>query len=69
MKFTVAAVTCMIEKDSKNIILDPDNNQLQVRKRNEIYLMKLISSSESSGIYPFLFFRMPWQFLPLRTIV
>ncbi|XP_043679404.1 exosome complex component RRP46 [Vespula pensylvanica] len=29
MKFTVAAVTCMIEKDSKKIILDPDNIQLQ----------------------------------------
>ncbi|KAF7386193.1 hypothetical protein HZH68_013325 [Vespula germanica] len=29
MKFTVAAITCMIEKESKNIILDPDNNQLQ----------------------------------------
>ncbi|XP_076637754.1 exosome complex component Rrp46 [Colletes latitarsis] len=29
MKFTVAAVSCMIEDDTGNIILDPDNVQLQ----------------------------------------
>ena len=30
MKFTIAAVNCMIQKDSEDIILDPDNIQLQV---------------------------------------
>ncbi|XP_046831912.1 exosome complex component RRP46 [Vespa velutina] len=32
MKFTIAAITCMIEKDSDNIILDPNNDQLQNAK-------------------------------------
>ena len=30
MKFTIAAVNCMIQEDSEDIILDPDNIQLQV---------------------------------------
>nr|XP_033338332.1 exosome complex component RRP46 isoform X1 [Megalopta genalis]XP_033338333.1 exosome complex component RRP46 isoform X1 [Megalopta genalis] len=29
MKFTIGAVSCMIEEGTANIILDPDNNQLQ----------------------------------------
>lgn len=30
MKFTIAAVSCMIERNTGNIILDPDSIQLQV---------------------------------------
>ncbi|KAF3424063.1 hypothetical protein E2986_05214 [Frieseomelitta varia] len=32
MKFTIAAINCMIQKDSEDIILDPDNIQLQEAK-------------------------------------
>ncbi|KAK9309452.1 hypothetical protein QLX08_000931 [Tetragonisca angustula] len=32
MKFTIAAVNCMIQEDSEDIILDPDNIQLQEAK-------------------------------------
>lgn len=30
MKFTIAAVSCMIEESTGNIILDPNSIQLQV---------------------------------------
>lgn len=30
MKFTIAAVNCMIQEGTNNIILDPDSTQLQV---------------------------------------
>lgn len=32
MKFTIAAVCCMIEENTDNIILDPNNSQLEVCK-------------------------------------
>lgn len=30
MKFTIAAVSCMIEKETGKIIMDPDSTQLKV---------------------------------------
>lgn len=30
MKFTIAAVSCMMEKETGKIIVDPDNTQLKV---------------------------------------
>lgn len=30
MKYTIAAVSCMIEKETEETIIDPDNIQLQV---------------------------------------
>lgn len=30
MKFTIAAVSCMIEKETGEIIMDPDSTQLKV---------------------------------------
>lgn len=40
MKFTIAAVSCMIEANTGNIILDPDSTQLQVRKQIPAYVRK-----------------------------
>lgn len=30
MKYTVAAVSCMIDKETKEVIMDPDSSQLKV---------------------------------------
>lgn len=30
MKFTIAAVSCMIERETEKVIVDPDSTQLQV---------------------------------------
>lgn len=40
MKFTIAAVSCMIEENTGNIILDPDSTQLQVRTQIPAYVRK-----------------------------
>ncbi|XP_076665637.1 exosome complex component Rrp46 [Andrena cerasifolii] len=38
MKFTIAAVSCMIEESTGNVILDPDNVQLQSAKAEFTYV-------------------------------
>lgn len=33
MKFTFAAVSCMTDKETEEIVIDPNSKQLQVRER------------------------------------
>lgn len=46
MKFTIAAVNCMIQEGNDAIILDPDETQLQVRKYAYILGRRAISLIE-----------------------
>lgn len=34
MKYTIAAVSCMIEKETGEVIMDPDSSQLKVFKNS-----------------------------------
>lgn len=40
MRFTIAAVSCMIEKDSDKLILDPDSTQIQVARATFTYVFE-----------------------------
>ncbi|XP_015110720.1 exosome complex component RRP46 [Diachasma alloeum] len=55
MKFTIAAIHCMIDKDSGKIILDPEPNQLQNARAKFTYafdsIKKDLITCHTSGIF------------------
>lgn len=65
MKFTIAAVNCMIQEGTENIVLDPDTTQLQVFKGIFIYFKGKIEIFNELSIH----FRKLEQNLHLHLIV
>lgn len=51
MKFTIAAVNCMIQEGTENIIVDPDTTQLQVFKEIFVYFKGKMEIFNELSIY------------------
>lgn len=64
MKFTIAAVNCMLEKETGNLIMDPDSTQLQVFITIHIFLIQIIGYSFINN--PCIFHRMQKQHLHMH---